>query len=61
MQKEIGMQLIRIRELMDYFDDGHHLKYVGMLTKMSNELYGQLTENNKKAFRIWLEKRSKGE
>lgn len=61
MQKEIGKHLIMIRKLMDYFDDGYHLVEVGMLTKMSNELFDQLNETNKEKFRNWLEKKSEGE
>ena len=57
MQKEIGKNLIMIRKLMDFFDDGHHLKEIGELTKMSNELFEKLTEPNQEKFKIWLEKR----
>ena len=56
MQKEIGKNLIMIRKLMDFFDDGHHLKEIGELTKMSNELFEKLTEPNQEKFKIWLEK-----
>lgn len=61
MQKEIGKHLIMIRKLIDFFDDGYHLKEVGELTKMSNELFEKLTETNQEKFKIWLEKRSTGE
>ena len=61
MQAEIGKNLIMIRKLMDFFDDGHHLKEIGELTKMSNELFEKLTEHNQEKFKIWLEKRSTGE
>ena len=50
-----------IRKLMDFFDDGYHLKEIGELTKMSNELFEKLTEHNQEKFKIWLEKRSMGE
>lgn len=61
MQKEIGKHLIMIRKLIDFFDDGYHLKEVGELAKMSNELFEKLTETNQEKFKIWLEKRSTGE
>ena len=50
-----------IRKLMEFFDDGHHLKEIGELTKMSNELFEKLTEPNQEKFKIWLKKRSMGE
>lgn len=55
MQAEIGKKLIMIRKLMDFFDDGYHLKEIGELTKMSNELFEKLTEVNQEKFKIWLE------
>ena len=61
MQKEIGKNLIMIRKLMDFFDDGYHLKEVGELIIMSNELFEKLTETNKEKFKIWLEGQSIGE
>ena len=61
MQKEIEKNLIMIRKLMEFFDDGHHLKEIGELTKMSNELFEKLTEPNQEKFKIWLKKRSIGE
>ena len=61
MQEEIGKNLIMIRKLMEFFDDGHHLKEIGELTKMSNELFEKLTEPNQEKFKIWLKKRSIGE
>ena len=61
MQEEIGKNLIMIRKLMDFFDDGYHLKEVGELIIMSNELFEKLTETNKEKFKIWLEGQSIGE
>lgn len=61
MQKEIVKNLIMVRKLMDFFDDGYHLKEIGELTKMSNELFEKLTEGNQEKFKFWLEKRSIGE
>lgn len=61
MQEEIGKNLIMIRKLMDFFDDGYHLKEIGELTEMSNGLFEKLTETNQEKFKIWLEKRSMGE
>ena len=61
MQAEIGKNLLMILRLMDFFDDGYHLKEIGELTKMSNELIEKLTETNREKFKIWLEKRSMGE
>ena len=61
MQDEIGKNLIMIRKLMEFFDDGYHLKEIGELTKMSNELFEKLTEPNQEKIKIWLKKRSIGE
>ena len=54
MQKEIGIKLIEVRDLIDYLDDGHHNEDVYHLIKISNELFSKLIPANQEKFRIWL-------
>ena len=55
--KEKAKGLIEIRNLMDLFDDGYHLKEIQMLTILSNELFLSLSEENKIKFREYLQRR----
>lgn len=58
-QKSICKALVMIRKLIWIIDDGYHNKDIGNLIHISNELYGKLTEKNKKKFDAWLERKTK--
>ena len=60
-EKDIAKKLLECRDLMYFFDDGHHIKEYFYLVKMSNELFSMLSEPNQKAFQKWIEKKIKEE
>ena len=60
-EKDIAIKLLECRDLMYFFDDGHHIKEYFYLVKMSNELYSMLSESNQKAFQEYMEKKCKEE
>lgn len=56
-EKDVAIKLLECRDLMDFFDDGHHIKEYFYLVEMSNELFLMLSESNQKAFQKWIEKK----
>lgn len=56
-QKEYGLILIQITNIMDFIDDGYHNKEICNLVKLRNEIYSKLTPTNQKKASKWLEKK----
>ena len=58
-QEEIGKALIQLVNIRYLIDDGYHNKELGDLIKVSNVLFNELNDANKKRFQIWLDKEMK--
>ena len=59
-QEEIGKALIQLVNVRYLIDDGYHNKELGELIKVSNTLFEELSDANKKVkFQIWLDKKMK--
>lgn len=56
-QKEICKKLIEVRDLLDFFDDGHHKEVEADLTRISNMLFEQLSPTNQEKVREWCKRR----
>ncbi len=57
-QKEIAKRFIEVRDIIDFLDDGYHLKQIGHLIEISNELFYMLNETNQNKCREWLERKA---
>ena len=56
-QEEIGKALIQLVNIRYLIDDGYHNKELGDLIKVSNVLFNELNDANKKRFQVWLDKK----
>ena len=58
-QKEIVEALIHFLKIQDLIDDGYHNKELLKLIEVSNTLFEELSDENKKKFQVWLDKKMK--
>ena len=58
-QKEIAEALIHLLKILYLIDDGYHNKELWELIKVSNTLFEELSDANKKKFQVWLDKKMK--
>lgn len=58
-QKGICMGFIMVRKLIDLLDDGYHNHDIANLTKISNELFEEMSPTNQQKAREWCEKKEK--
>ena len=58
-QKEIVEALFHFLKIQDLIDDGYHNKELWELIKVSNTLFEELGDANKKKLRVWLDKKMK--
>ena len=56
-QKEIVEALIHFLKIQDLIDDGYHNKELSKLIEVSNTLFEELSDENKKKFQVWLDKK----
>ena len=56
-QKEIVEALIHFLKIQDLIDDGYHNKELLKLIEVSNTLFEELSDENKKKFQVWLDKK----
>ena len=56
-QKEIVEALIHFLKIQDLIDDGYHNKEILKLIEVSNTLFEELSDENKKKFQVWLDKK----
>ena len=58
-QKEIAEALIHLLKVRYLIDDGYHNEELWELIKVSNTLFEELSDANKKKFQVWLDKKMK--
>lgn len=58
-QKEIVETLLHFLKIQDLIDDGYHNKELLKLIEVSNTLFEELSDENKKKFQVWLDKKMK--
>lgn len=58
-QKEIAEALIHLLKVRYLIDDGYHNKELWELIKVSNTLFEELNDANKKKLQVWLDKKMK--
>lgn len=58
-QKEIVEALLHFLKIQDLIDDGYHNKELLKLIEVSNTLFEELSDENKKKFQVWLDKKMK--
>ena len=58
-QEEIGKALIQLVNVRYLIDDGYHNKELGELIKVSNTLFEELSDANKKKLQVWIDKKMK--
>ena len=58
-QKEIVEALFHFLKIQDLIDDGYHNKELLKLIEVSNTLFEELSDENKKKFQVWLDKKMK--
>ena len=58
-QEEICTALINLINVRYLIDDGYHNKELGELIKVSNTLFEELSDANKKKLQVWLDKKIK--
>ena len=56
-QKEIVEALLHFLKIQDLIDDGYHNKELLKLIEVSNTLFEELSDENKKKFRVWIDKK----
>ena len=56
-QKEIAEALIHLLKIRYLIDDGSHNKELWELIKVSNTLFEELSDANKKKLQVWLDKK----
>ena len=54
-QEEIEKALIQLVNIRYLIDDGYHNKELGELIKVSNTLFEELSDANKKKLQVWLD------
>ena len=58
-QEEILKALIQLVNIRYLIDDGYHNKELCELIKVSNTLFEELSDANKKKLQVWLDKKMK--
>ena len=58
-QKEIVEALLHFLKIQDLIDDGYHNKELLKLIEVSNTLFEELSDENKKKFQVWIDKKFK--
>ena len=58
-QKEIVEALLHFLKIRDLIDDGYHNKELWKLIEVSNTLFEELSDENKKKFQVWIDKKFK--
>ena len=58
-QKEIVEALLHFLKIQDLIDDGYHNKEIFKLIEVSNTLFEELSDENKKKFQVWIDKKFK--
>ena len=58
-QEEILKALIQLVNVRYLIDDGYHNKELCELIKVSNTLFEELSDANKKKFQVWIDKKMK--
>ena len=56
-QKEIVEALLHFLKIRDLIDDGYHNKELFKLIEVSNTLFEELNDANKKKLQVWLDKK----
>ena len=59
-QEEILKALIQLVNVRYLIDDGYHNKELVELIKVSNTLFEELSDANKKNLQVWLNKKNEG-
>ena len=59
-QKEIAKALNHLFKVRYLIDDGYHNKELWELIKVSNTLFEELSDANKKKLQVWLDKKNEG-
>ena len=60
-QEDLAKALIQLVNVRYLIDDGYHNNELVNLVKVSNALFNELNDVNKRKFQIWLDKRMKKE
>lgn len=60
-QKEIAEALVHLFKVRYLIDDGYHNKELCELIKVSNTLFEELSDANKKKLQVWLDKKKMNE
>ena len=58
-QKEIVEALLHFLKIQDLIADGYHNKELFKLIEVSNTLFEELSDENKKKFQVWIDKKFK--
>ena len=58
-QKEIVEALLHFLKIQDLIDDGYNNKEIFKLIEVSNTLFEELSDANKKKLQVWLDKKMK--
>lgn len=60
-QEDLANALIQLVNVRYLIDDGYHNNELVNLVKVSNTLFNELNDVNKRKFQIWLDKKMKKE
>lgn len=60
-QENLAKALIQLVNVRYLIDDGYHNNELVNLVKVSNILFNELNDANKRKFQIWLDKKMKEE
>ena len=60
-QEDLAKALIQLVNVRYLIDDGYHNNELVNLVKVSNILFNELNDANKRKFQIWLDKKMKEE
>lgn len=60
-QEDLAKALIQLVNVRYLIDDGYHNNELVNLVKVSNALFNELNDVNKRKFQIWLDKKMKKE
>lgn len=60
-QEDLAKALIQLVNVRHLIDDGYHHNELMNLVKVSDKLFNELNDVNKRKFQIWLDKKMKEE
>ena len=60
-QEDLAKALIQLVNVRYLIDDGYHHNELANLVKVSDNLFNELNDVNKRKFQIWLDKKMKEE